>query len=246
MNPSLRGKMQEEMSVDLEFWSAHDSPGVLLNASPGSVTLSWPAIPISDKLLVILEWLLGASGLLCSWNLAKVTQMQTKIAISVGENVISRAWGDGFSEGSVCHAGIRIWVQLPKTTQSGLRGVIPPLERGTGQCCWCVPGKWELLFKRKKAGTMVLRNEVWGILCLLRSSTHRGTHTHNQKNICNFTAWQLSYPGPRFCVASYCSQHLLQEVALRIWMKSINQRNGCTMCVTEIGTAQALLKVQSV
>lgn len=31
---------------------------------------------------------------------------------------------------------------------------MPPLEMGTGQQSWCVPGKWELLFYGKKEGTM--------------------------------------------------------------------------------------------
>lgn len=41
--------------MDLEFWSTHDSPGVLLNANSDSVALRGPAISVSDKLLVIPE-----------------------------------------------------------------------------------------------------------------------------------------------------------------------------------------------
>lgn len=53
MNSSLRGKMQEEMPI--EFWSACDSLGALLNANSDSATERWPAISTSDKLLVILD-----------------------------------------------------------------------------------------------------------------------------------------------------------------------------------------------
>lgn len=41
--------------MDLEFWSACDSLGALLNANSDSATERWPAISTSDKLLVILD-----------------------------------------------------------------------------------------------------------------------------------------------------------------------------------------------
>lgn len=61
--------------MDLEFWSACDSLGALLNVNSDSATVRWPAISTSDKLLVILDESSALPGLLCSWNLDEMTQM---------------------------------------------------------------------------------------------------------------------------------------------------------------------------